>query len=635
MRFSPGSRLLVKITPLERERGIFISGHRFEPYRGPEIAPWDIALAPEEGKAFASRSIPFSLKNVAIYFTFFGKTVMLSMLIEQERSNAKALSSAGASDALVRLRVFDLKAFYAESGLAAGDYRDIELADPEGSRFLVRPRKAASIAPERRKAWFAAMDEGVEAAMRGLGRPVEPSSFMEATFESAPAWVREEPAAAFSEYFNDGKALQAEEFGGRVFMWGSGVSIPELLMSADAPARSRDDEDGLSRDLAALGFALDADEIAAFVRDALWRGEGVEEALARCFIGASELGLPKKKLDTLLDEARAFAHGVAAAWDRSAENPDVARIRSALLDIYALFLVWMRRMGNLVSSPSDLDTEEFSLLSTAMKGVCEFIVNLGKGQSPEPGNLSGFEKQLPSLGEMIGELMAAIEGTLAGKSRRRRASASPSASKARGGAKSPAKARTPKGKRASRPSSQKLYTFEARLADIEPPIRRRLVVPGNRSLAELHTILQDAFGWTDSHLHLFRFRDKAFGLPSPDDYEPLIDEHEVRLDELSLRVRSKIEYVYDYGDDWEHELVVVATRKATPGEDVAPSCLEAERASPPEDCGGFPGYEELLEALATPEDERDEDESSLVEWAGGWDAESLDLLAINKALGKD
>jgi len=633
MRFSPGSRLLVKITPLERERGILVAGHRFEPYRGPEIAPWEIALAPEEGKAFASRSIPFSLRNVAIYFTFFGRTGMLSMLIEQDRSNAKALSSAGASDALVRLRVFDLKAFYAESGLAAGDYLDIEVADAEGSRFLARPRKAASVPLERRKAWFAAMDSAVESAMRGLGQPVAPSSFIAAAFEAAPAWVREEPAAAFSEYFNDSTALQAEEFGSRVFMWGGGDSIPELLISAETSARPYDDEDGLSRDLAALGFALDADEIAAFVRDALWRGEGIEEALARCFIGASELGLPKRKLDTLLAEVRAFAQGIAADWNRSAENPDVARIRSALLDIYSPFLVWMRRMGSLVSSPSDLGTEEFSLLSTAMQGVCEFIVNLGEGQVPEPGDLAEFEERLPSLGEMIGELMTGIEGTLAGKSRRRPSSAS--ASGTRGGVKPPAQARKPKGKRASRPSAQKLYTFEARIADIEPPIRRRLVVPGNRSLAELHTILQDAFGWIDSHLHLFRIRDEIFGLPSPEDYEPLIDERRVRLDELSLRVRSKIEYVYDYGDDWEHELVVVATRKATPGEEEAPTCLKAERASPPEDCGGFPGYLDLLEALAKPEEARDEDESSRVEWAEGWDAERCELAEINAALAKD
>jgi hypothetical protein len=637
MRFTPGSRLLSKITPLEIKRGIFIAGHRFEPYRDPGIAPWEIALAPQNGTAFSSRSIPFSVKDTAIYFTFFGQAVMLSLLIEQEPSNAKALSSAGASDALVRLKAFDMEAFYAESGLAVGDYLDLELVDHEGSRFLVRPLKAASIAPERRKAWYAAIGEGVEIAMRNLGRPVDPPSFIEATFEAAPAWVREEPAAAFSEYFNESKAVQVKEFGGQVFMWGSGASIPELLMSGDSPGRPRndaddDEEDELSLHLADLGFSLDTDEIAAFVRDALWRGEGIEEALGRCFIGAAEIGLSKRKLDTLLVEVRAFAQGVAAAWDRSAEHPAAARMRSALLDIYSPFLFWMRRLGALVSSPSDLDTEEFSLLSTTMQGICELIVNLGEGQVSEPGDLAEFEEQLATLGEMISELMAGIEGTLAGNSRRRRSSASGT----RGGGKTPGKARRPKGKRAARPSSRKLYTFEARIADIEPPIRRRLVVPGNRSLAELHTILQDAFGWTDSHLHLFRIRDETFGLPSPENDEPLIDERNIRLDELSLRVRSKIEYVYDYGDDWAHELVVVAARNAAPGEDEeAPICSEAERASPPEDCGGFPGYMDLLEALAKPEEERDEDESSLVEWAEGWDAESCDLAEINKALERD
>lgn len=550
------------------------------------------------------------------------------MLIDQSWSNAKAIQGASAGDALVRLKAFDLGALYAEAALAAGDYLDLELADPEGSRFLVRPLKAASLAPERRRAWFAALGEGTESAMRELGRPVPPLSFIAAAFAAAPAHLREDPAAAFSEYFNESKALQIKEFGGKTFMWARDADILALLMSAPGPDREGGDEDGLSRALAELGFALDADEVEAFVRDALWRGEGIEEALDRCFAGAADLGMPQTELGGLLDEAREFARRVAATEDPLSGTPKMARLRSSLLDLYAPFLAWMRRLGALVSSSSDLDTEQFTLLSSSMQGVCELIALLGEGRSIAPREFADFEMQLPALGAMTRELMDAVEAGLGGGRRPGRP-----APKTRANAAKKSTARGAKGKtKAQRPASEKLYTFEAHLADIAPPIRRRLVVPGNRSLADLHRILQRAFGWTDSHLHCFRLRGTVYGEPSPEDFEPLLDERKILLDELSLRARSAIEYDYDYGDDWKHKLVVVATRKAAPGEDEAPRCLEVERAAPPEDCGGVPGYEELLEAMAAPADKRDEEQAELVEWAGDWDPESCDLAGINKSI---
>lgn len=632
--FPAGSRLLARITPLERERNIFIVGHRLEPYRAMDTPPWGVKLSTESGEALSSRLIPISLDAAAIFFTFFGMEELFSLLVDQDSDNAKTLTSAGSAfkDAIIRVKAFDLGSLYASGSLAAGDYLEFELADRSGTRFTVRPLKAADIPPERKAAWFRGLDRGREAAMRTLERPVSPTDFIAALFAGAPRLVREEPAAALSEYYNDSGTLQIKVFGGRSFMWTSGVDIPTLLFPDGHPedADDDDDEDDLSRSLAALGFALNSAEIDAFVRDALWRGQGVEEALDRCFTGAGELGLPRKKLDALMGEVRAFAQGVAAGWDRSAENPEIVRIRSALLDMYAAFLNWMRRIGGLITSPSDLDTEDFSLLSEAMQNICLFIVAFGSGEAPDSNEgIDEISQQLTPLAEMTDSLMESIEEGLGGTVRRGRRSTSSSARK-------PSAAGGGKGKRTKRPAAQKQYTFEMKLADIEPAIRRQIVVPGNRTLAELHTIIQDAFGWTDSHLHLFRFRGEAFGLPSPEDFEPLIDERKVRLDDLSLRGRSKLDYVYDFGDAWEHELLVLLTRKIAPDDDSGPFCLEAERAAPPEDCGGLPGYLGLLEALAKAEKDRDEEESEIVDWVGeDWDPESCDIKAINQALAKD
>ena len=64
---------------------------------------------------------------------------------------------------------------------------------------------------------------------------------------------------------------------------------------------------------------------------------------------------------------------------------------------------------------------------------------------------------------------------------------------------------------------------------------------------------------------------------------------------------------------------------------VTPICLDGERAAPPEDCGGIPGYKELLEALRDP---RHPDHLDLTRWAGKYDPESVDLEFINRRLAR-
>jgi Plasmid pRiA4b ORF-3-like protein. len=620
--FPAGSRLLAKITALEEKRGILIIGHRLEPYRSVDVAPWDVRLSTEGGNNLSSRLVPVSFEDAAIFFCFFGQEELFPLLAAQDKSNAKTLASAAdPKDAIIRIKAFDSEDLFAANGLTAGDYVEFELADDTGERFTVRPLKAAEIPSERRADWFRGLDRGREAAMRELGRPVDPADFIAAIFSSAPASVREEPAAAFSEYYNRGDVLQIKSFAGRSFMWTNGIDIVPLISSGSAAGGNaiddQDDLDELSRNLADNGFALDSTELTAFVRDALWRGETIEKAIDRCFSGAGELGIPQKRLDALLDEAREFSRGVERDWKDSREEPEAAKIRSAFLDIYTPFLLWMRRMSGIVTSPSQLDTEEFDILSGVMQNICDLIHILAEGQKGESDGLADMRDQVPMLAQMTRELMDSIEADIEKAKRKKRA---------------PAPARK-KGK--ERPAAEKCYLLEIRIADIEPAIRRQVLVPGNRSLGDLHTIIQDAFGWTDSHLHAFRIRGDVFGVPSPEDFEPVIDERRVRLDELALRGRSKFEYTYDFGDDWQHEIVVVAARKKLADIDY-PCCLEAARARPPEDCGGFPGYLRLLEILAKPEGNRDEEETQFIAWCGGaWDPERCDPVEINKALAKD
>jgi hypothetical protein len=166
----------------------------------------------------------------------------------------------------------------------------------------------------------------------------------------------------------------------------------------------------------------------------------------------------------------------------------------------------------------------------------------------------------------------------------------------------------------------------------KPPVWRRIVVPAALSLGLLHHIIQEAMGWEGSHLHVFRAGRKDYGDAHSD--LGFADESKAVLAKVLARPGAVMRYTYDFGDEWEHDVVL---EKVLPPEPVVRlSCLAGKGACPPEDCGGAWGYANLKEALADPGHEDHED---LLEWLGLDDAADFDpawfrLDEVNARLGQ-
>ncbi|MEU7811608.1 plasmid pRiA4b ORF-3 family protein [Pseudonocardia sp. NPDC049154] len=163
------------------------------------------------------------------------------------------------------------------------------------------------------------------------------------------------------------------------------------------------------------------------------------------------------------------------------------------------------------------------------------------------------------------------------------------------------------------------------MRDVEPEVVRMIDVPAVVTLAELHDLLQVALGWTDSHLHMFEADGIRYGVPDPDWDDDLRPRDEATV--LLRQMPGRFAYLYDFGDSWEHVVEVVGAGGEGPG------CVEGEGGCPPEDCGGVPGYEHLLEVLADPSHEEYE---HLREWAGElpvFDREVTSLL-IRQTVGE-
>ncbi len=177
---------------------------------------------------------------------------------------------------------------------------------------------------------------------------------------------------------------------------------------------------------------------------------------------------------------------------------------------------------------------------------------------------------------------------------------------------------------------KQVYQLKVTLLDIKPPIWRRIQVTDDITLYNLDRILQTVMGWTDSHLHEFEVHGEFYGDAGAMEGDG-VDERGVTLGGLIANEKEKFHYMYDLGDCWEHEILV---EKILPVEkDVRyPVCLTGKRACPPEDCGGTPGYEELLRILSDPSDP---EHDHMFAWLpGDLDPERFDVESVNKRLGK-
>lgn len=176
----------------------------------------------------------------------------------------------------------------------------------------------------------------------------------------------------------------------------------------------------------------------------------------------------------------------------------------------------------------------------------------------------------------------------------------------------------------------KVLQIRVELLDVEPAIWRRIQIPVDATFWGLHIAIQGAMGWNDSHLHEFEVPRPAgvvvphlrtgaiirFGIPTADQNLRAPEDRplpgwDFQVAAFTAPGHQPLHYCYDFGDDWRHLVEVEAIFDAMPGKRY-PRCIAGERAGPPDDCGGVPGYQELLEVLA---DTDHEEFASMGRWA--------------------
>ena len=180
------------------------------------------------------------------------------------------------------------------------------------------------------------------------------------------------------------------------------------------------------------------------------------------------------------------------------------------------------------------------------------------------------------------------------------------------------------------PPGQSAFRLRIQLIDVDPGIWRRILVPGSIRMSKLAEILLSAMGWSNSHLHAFTIGDQRYGMNYDDFPEGEIDEKSVTVLQ-ALRDVHRFTFEYDFGDSWDHEIVIEELTRSPVGLKYA-VCLDGANACPPDDVGGTWGYGEFLDAMADPTHSQ---HATYLEWVGAhFDPSEFDLVEANARIQK-
>ena len=184
---------------------------------------------------------------------------------------------------------------------------------------------------------------------------------------------------------------------------------------------------------------------------------------------------------------------------------------------------------------------------------------------------------------------------------------------------------------------QAIFQLNVTLRGSKPPIWRRILVPDTITLGKLHQVLQVVMEWEDEHLHQFVQGRELYGVPDKEDVffgMSVTDENKTLLSSLLSKEKEWLTYEYDFGDGWEHKLVL---EKKLPFDSAIklPHCIKGKRACPPEDCGGMWGYMDLIAIMS---DKSHPEYTERAEWLeenfgiNDFDPEFFDLEEVNTQL---
>jgi len=596
-----------RVTPLkeEVEGGYLVPGHRFSPFLSRKVFPADAVLTLPDGSSVATRPVHQSATEAHRFLLFFGEFGAVDYLLSDSDENEAALLPP--FDGSVTVTAFDLAAFFKQCGFKSGDSLMLTVGDWQKGVFSVRhvPAKQGTVDFSETHGWTHALRLGFDEALPDSGLNHDCSEqlarmlWLAECNVDAPS-VLSNPPFSLAAFFNMQKDLEIQTAGQVSFIWPKDEPMESRMVNSLAGAEP-EPESELDAWFVWLGLSLSSEEAEAYMRDALSRGESDANKVLGRVIQGRVLRFPTSEEQEEFNRLwRELWETVRGSYDP--QNDPHREMRSVFLDLNDQCLDVLRELDqnspNPVAVMNNPATQQLGQLSGMISSA--LVMSNQCEESPEVFPVP--------LDEMARDMSTAISEM----SEQLQLSSAPASL---GDADGP------------------IYQLKISLKHVKLPIWRRVLVPAGIGLPAMHDVIQAAFGWTNSHLHQF-IDGRTFYQPQADEAElfmgmETVDSTGVWLNNLLRKEKDKVVYEYDFGDSWEHEVLLEKVLPADPDQ-ALPVCIKGKRACPPEDCGGMFGYFQMLETLSGPDCGKKEE---LLDWLGApMDPEAFDLDETNARL---
>lgn len=624
--FFENGRLLIRPTEEELERGILIPGHRFLPLYDRELLPKEIELR-MSGRKLKRRQVSVSLSGLMIYYSLFGDQNFYGLIASESDRNMNVITTGNAPEqSLVSISVFDMRRIYDTLSVHPDDYLVAELEDWRKGRFSIYPPEQSEVpnksvrSKQRIAKWVEALDEGFEKVFSHIPWPLPPDEQLARAFYRAGRKIVDRPALHVGGYLEESSIVGLVTLGEETYLWDVRKKI-----GTEAISNAGMLEAGLSGSLfeelcTRHGLPIPMPYVEACVRHFMEESEErnlpFSHLLHNVFAGMNVEGLSYNQWFRLVDALEKYRKGFSPS--EISDNKNSRHMRKKYILLYKEVMRWILSNEVHFGSLEAADEEHIrDLVDTAMRSVDSLHVLNSKGTLEEK-YLKGLEEMYRNLTKSFHRLTRLIYEELKDGERRSR-----------------------REKRLSCAAAAEYTVLDVELEGLDPPVFRRLRVPGTMSLRDLHELLQVSFEWEDYHLHTFyldgiEYTDLETWEPDFADVPEPRDEAQLLVEDLA-DLCNEFLYVYDFGDDWHHRITlqeVVQASEVPRNERESAVCLEGTGAGPPEDCGGVSGYAELVDAVETLEEERDDEQVERVLWAGEWRPDAFSLQELNLLLEK-
>ncbi len=590
-----GAQFLIVPQPDEIESGILVPGHRFIPFLPRETHPRICRLVFEHGDSKLTpplKTAAMPINEAVIYLAFFGQQGGADYLQVDDESNTEVLTAQSSGDSVVTLSVFEMSDVYEACDMQAGDAFLCTVTDWLHSEYTLehRPAVTSQHTAAATKWWCKTLEASLtslDVEMRSADDCYE--QFAQALFLSRQALLKD-PPIHLGGFITASRAFEIGDIQGLARLTPPGEDAEQLFMQRTIEKSLRSSSgriDTLAAILADVGLSLEIHEIRAYIQDAISEGTcSSDDIYSRCLAGYPNSPFhdarQKKSFKQMIAALCTEEEGLFSPFREKL----IAPIRRRILGLQDNCLQWLRFCDAQQISPHDLPADESLELGAVTATLSQLLFLLQ--------DLDHTADEISDLADLIDQIEAHLDHLLADLH-------------------DAAEPGIPKLRLLQAPTN--VYQLKISLKGSKPPIWRRVMVLDNTCLDELHHVIQLSMGWTNSHLHMFEHEGILYEQASEEDnfgFSEAEPEAETEIRDLLCSEKDKLNYTYDFGDNWEHTILL---EKILPihANATYPHCIKGRRACPPEDCGGIGGYNDLLDILNNPSHAQHDE---LTDWVG-------------------